>query len=315
MVRSILVALDGSDVSEHALPVALSVARRLGASLEIVHVHVPLPVEHPAAASPHHLVLNQAMRDRGREYLDSVAARLSAVKDVPLTTTLLEGPVAEAIDQHVMATNVDLLVLTTHGPGPLGRYWLGSVADALVRQVTRPVLLVPPYPEAPELNRHVELREFLVPLDGSQRAEQILEPALALVDKDGGRFTLLRVVTPMLPNYPPRQIRIDGPVFDELETLHRQECEGVQTELEQVAQRLRGGSVQAETLVVAHGQPATAIVEQATARGADLIALATQGRGGFKRLLLGSVASKVLRHAAIPVLMYRPTEPDDTDPS
>jgi nucleotide-binding universal stress UspA family protein len=63
-----------------------------------------------------------------------------------------------------------------------------------------------------------------------------------------------------------------------------------------------------QTRVVSHDQPAAAILDDASAHGADLIALATQGRGGLKRLLLGSVADKVVRGAATPVLVYRPVD-------
>lgn len=59
--------------------------------------------------------------------------------------------------------------------------------------------------------------------------------------------------------------------------------------------------------MVSHLQPATAILDEASTSGCDLIAIATHGRGGLKRLLVGSVADKVLRGAITPVLVYRPT--------
>ena len=76
--------------------------------------------------------------------------------------------------------------------------------------------------------------------------------------------------------------------------------------LDQLAERFRTRSLNVQTRVVSHLRPATAILDDASAHGVDLIALATHGRGGLKRLLVGSVADKVLRSAITPVLVYRP---------
>ena len=67
------------------------------------------------------------------------------------------------------------------------------------------------------------------------------------------------------------------------------------------------------TRVISSDRPATAILDDASVRGADLIALAIRGRGGLKRLVLGSVADKVLRGADTSVLVYRPI--DDSVPA
>src|SRR5687767_10674814 len=114
MFRSILVPLDGSAFGEHALPLAVSLARRLGAALQIVHVHAPawgLYGERPAFYDE---TLDGVMRENDRGYLDKTTERLAAVADIPLSSALLEGPVVDAIDRHAAMTDVDLLVLTTH---------------------------------------------------------------------------------------------------------------------------------------------------------------------------------------------------------
>src|SRR6187402_438134 len=109
MFRSILVPLDGSDFGEHALPVAVSLARRLGAAVQVVHVHAPawgLYGERPAFYDE---ALDGMMREHDRAYLDKTVERLAAVVDIPLSSALLEGPVVDAIDRHAATTNVDLL--------------------------------------------------------------------------------------------------------------------------------------------------------------------------------------------------------------
>ncbi len=76
--------------------------------------------------------------------------------------------------------------------------------------------------------------------------------------------------------------------------------------LERLAERWRANSLNVHTQVIAHEQPATAILDTVSSLGADAIALTTRGQGGLKRLLLGSVADKVLRGSTTPVLICPP---------
>src|SRR5262249_29599904 len=143
MYRSVLVPLDGSTLGEQALPLALSIARRAGATLHVVHVHSPLAeyyVEGAVVAIGPSLEAH--LKESRRAYLDGVVRRLADVSPVTVTPVLLEGHVAESIRVCAKSMSVDLVVMTTHGRGPLGRFWLGSVADALVRELPMPLLLV-----------------------------------------------------------------------------------------------------------------------------------------------------------------------------
>jgi nucleotide-binding universal stress UspA family protein len=95
------------------------------------------------------------------------------------------------------------VAMSTHGRGPLSRFWLGSVADALMRRLPVPLLLVRPQEGAPDLSEEPPLRRILIPLDGSALAEEVLAPALALGGLVGAEYTLLWVVRP-LPFSPAR---------------------------------------------------------------------------------------------------------------
>jgi nucleotide-binding universal stress UspA family protein len=312
MYRSLLVPLDGSAFGEHALPLALSLARRLGAALQVVHVHVPIPWGHGECGVPFDETLDREWRERDRAYLDAVVERLAAVAAAPPSSALLDGPVADAVSRHAAATGADLLVMATHGRGPLARFWLGSVADALVRQASVPVLLVQPKEGAPDLAREQVVRRVLIPLDGSELGEQILGPALALGAATQAEYTLLRVVKQMTPvSYDPASGRVSGlreSLLRQLQAMDRQQWTEAQDYLERLAVSLRARPVTVQTRVVSHEQPAAAILDDAQKNAVDLIALATQGRGGLKRLLLGSVADKVVRGAATPVLVCRPLD-------
>jgi nucleotide-binding universal stress UspA family protein len=174
MYRSILVPLDGAAFGEHALPLALALARRSGATVRLVHV-CPAPqqsffAESGAADAGETAGLS---RERAGAYLDQLAACLSDRWEVPITTSVLEGPAAETLHDHALASSADLVVMTTHAHGPLPRLWLGSVADALVRRLPLPILLVRPHGEVLDVLEEVHEQPFqhiLIPLDGSPLA-------------------------------------------------------------------------------------------------------------------------------------------------
>jgi nucleotide-binding universal stress UspA family protein len=308
MYRSVLVPLDGSPFGEQALPLALALARRCGATLHLVHVLTPVVVYPDAVLA--NAGLEAQIHDRQKDYLDGVARRVAAISTVPVRTALLDGAISPTLQDHVAAAGIDLVVMTTHGRSPLGRFWLGSVADYLVRHLNVPLLLVRPHDSAPDLQSDPVPRHILVPLDGSALAEDMIEPAAALAALTEGSLTLLRVVRPALPsNFSLDSVGVGAgaqQLIDEIEKVHQQLMRQASAYLEGVADRLRSRNLVVRTRVGIEDQPALAILLEAKASGADLIALQTHGRGGLARLLLGSVADKVIRGAAVPVLVRRP---------
>jgi nucleotide-binding universal stress UspA family protein len=310
MYRTILVPLDGSPFGEHALPLALTIARRSGATLQVAHVHVPV-----AGIEGEGLLLSEPSldfraREREQSYLDEVVKRLQNIAPVPVVPLLLEGVAADALVQAPQKTGADLIVMTTHGRGPLSRFWLGSIADELVRRSSVPLLLVRPCEEPLDLGREKVLRNIVIPLDGSPLAEQILEPAIALGTPMNVQYTLLRVVKPVTiahPDLAGSPINYYGQeLVHKLESLQEQVWSEAKTYLEGVAGRLRACSLSVRTHVISNEQAAAGILEEAGAHQTDLIALETHGRGGLARLFLGSVADKVLRGGSLPMLVHRP---------
>jgi nucleotide-binding universal stress UspA family protein len=311
MLRSILVPLDGSPFGEHALPLALGIARRAGAELQLLHVHQPVVI---AAAEGPLFVSDQVdaeIKQQQRAYLDDVRRRLAAVGDVPAHPVLLEGEIVPTLRGAAASLGVDLIVLTTHGRGALARFWLGSVADELVRDSPVPLLLVRPADHPADLADEPVLRHLLLPLDGSPLAEQILEPAIALGTLMDADYTLLRVLKPVLPV----RYQISGNNMAQMADSIINQIDHVQQELQRQAQdyldgvvreRFRPRSLPVQTRVVSDHQPAATILQEAKGRGSDCVALETHGRRGLSRLFLGSVADKVIRGSPVPVLVHRP---------
>jgi nucleotide-binding universal stress UspA family protein len=141
-------------------------------------------------------------------------------------------------------------------------------------------------------------QRILVPLDGSELAESILPVVQRLAGGVGAETILLRVVEPLSAG---EAFAAAGVVLPD--TLLERQLEA-KTYLEAVRHRLRDTGIVARP-DVRTGAPAGEIAAAATAHGADLIAMATHGRGGLGRLLFGSVAEAVLRTAPVPVLMIR----------
>jgi nucleotide-binding universal stress UspA family protein len=312
MYHSILVPLDGSKFGEHALPLALSIARRRGGPpVGGPHVHVPLAGLYAEYRANLENVSSAALKRCSQTYLDDIVKRLAGVTKVPIRPTFLEGVnIADALDAHAAAMRPDLIVMTTHGRGPLARAWLGSVAGELLRRCAVPLLLMRPRETDPDLRADFALRHVLVPLDGSPFAERILDPAVELGGLTQAEFTLLRVIWPIVVAgtdlTPPEPHGLEESWLKSLHALYETDYREAEAYLESVAGRLRTRSAQVRTRVAASDQPAVTILDQVKAHPTDLIALETHGRTGLPRLVLGSVADKVVRGATVPVLVQRP---------
>ncbi len=298
MYRTILVPLDGSVFAEEALPWAAMIASRSGAGVELAMVHEP-----PSAAvsvDPPREVLEQldrVARESAESYLAEARERL-AVELRGLPTRLLEGQAAEAIADHARPGVVDLVVMTTHGRGPVSRFWLGSVADRLVRRIGVPLLLVRPgRTAAPPGARGA----ILVPLDGSEFSESALPNAVALAKVLDATLELLHVVAAPLPTGQPPLPYPAG--WDPQEAKRRQDR--AQAYLSRLAQRLQKDGLEASTRVVQGLDIPGAILAEAE-REILAIAIATHGERGVRRLVLGSVTDKVVRGASVPVLVTPP---------
>jgi nucleotide-binding universal stress UspA family protein len=299
-----MVPLDGSAFGEYALPLALSIARRTGATVQLVHVHTPAPQPYFADGLPRPAAPAQGLgREQAVSYLDQLAECLSPRWEVTINVAVLDGPAADQLYAHATATGADLVVMTTHGYGPLSRMWMGSVADKLVRRLPMPILLARPHDEALDLLEQVHEQAFehvLIPLDGSALAEEILEPALAIGAPMGARYTLIQAIEVPVIGYAPAAYAVG--LDEQMLEQWRAEAQGY---LDGVAKRLRDQGHQVETYV-SIGAPAIAILDYAREHAVDLTAMATHGRGGMARMLLGSVSDKVVRGAATPVLLRRP---------
>jgi len=313
MYRTILVPLDGSSFAEHALPCALTIARRAGARIRLVSVVTPLAEAYVEGLYFSTADLQTQLTNQQQGYLDGVATRLRQRAELTVTTEVLHGEVAASINRLIDKGGTDLAVMATHGRGALGRFWLGSVADEMIRHVNVPLLLVRPEEAAADLTREPPLGRAVVSLDGTPLAEQILEPAVSLAAlMPDACVTLMQAIHPVVPvsSAPdvPETEREAKHLLGQVQQLQTKLRADANRYLEGVAQKVRERGLQARTEVVVEDQPASAILHEAERERAGLIAIATHARTGLSRMLLGSVADKVVRGAHAPVLVYHPRQ-------
>jgi nucleotide-binding universal stress UspA family protein len=303
----ILVPLDGSEFAETALSTAGTLAQRFGARLSMASVVSDMPPV-PLAAGDGQIISRWFEEEEARaaQYLEEVRARM-APSGVETEAWVRSGPVARTVDALATAHDVGLIVLTTHGRGAWQRAWLGSVADALIRRGGTPILLLRDKDAARSWAGGVP-RKVVVPLDGSEKGEVALETVRPLLQPGVSTVDLVLVMHepfPLATTYLPHTIA-DGNLLDTRKAR-------AQDYLDQVAAQLAAEGITAEGTVVVASDPARGILDHLEKAHADLVCIATRGRGGAARLVLGSVADKVIRGAAAPVLVSRRNEGADDE--
>jgi nucleotide-binding universal stress UspA family protein len=167
-----------------------------------------------------------------------------------------------------------------------------------LRHIHKPILLIRAREDGQE-NFQLRTDNVLVTLDGSALAEAVLDHAITIAEPSKTRVTLLRVV-------PPAYVATEFNALVQSDARLRERVDAAHAYLNDVATRLSVDGYLVDTEVVVSAFAAGAILDYAEQNRTDIICMATHGRSGMKRLLLGSVADKVLRGADRPVLLYRP---------
>ena len=300
--QSILVPLDGSPLAEQVIPLALEIARAARSKVRLVLAHqTPQPPVDPHS-SQLYVSTDLAMRKVEREYLNTLRTRLRESSGLQISAVTIDGPAGPTLGKYVQDVGADLVAMTTHGRGGLRGAWLGSVADHLIRSLKIPVIVARAREGMSTLPDPPKIAEILVPLDGSPLAEAALAPASAIAGLFGAELLLVQVVWPLsagslLP------VPLPSGYGTEVLGVERKEA---QRYLDGLANDLRDRGVGIRATVVVGHNVAEALLELAHPQRIDLVAIATHGRGGIQRLILGSVADKLIRGAGPPVLVVRP---------
>ncbi len=345
---TILVTLDGSSLAECALPVAARIAQSTGGSITLLQaVRAPVEFESGAASPvPWALPVSPEERETAQRYLAGVRqAHIPA--ETPVEICVVAGPPGAMILAASVRFGADLIVMTSHGRTGMGRWLLGSVAAEVVREARVPVFVVREStltgvladhgstpPAAPDAANQRSL-SALVPLDGSPLAEAALRPAVLLLDTLTSpapiSLHLLALVEPLPLTGTAafgRGVAGEGHVvLTAADTLMLGEAEeylcSIGEQIQREATVLAPGCALSVTWAALYGTDVAQTILTIAERGyedgegalhathmppSDVIAMATHGRGGFRRWVMGSVSDRVLHAAHTPLLIVRPTQ-------
>jgi nucleotide-binding universal stress UspA family protein len=152
----------------------------------------------------------------------------------------------------------------------------------------------------------MNVRSILLPTDFSECAAYAVPAAAALARLTGARIVCLHVIEPIVPTVGWTPVAEPLPVADISDRLE----DSAARELPKIAHAPEFAGLEVEDVIV-HGEAASEIVRVARERAADLIVISSHGRTGWGRILFGSTAESVVRHAPCPVLVVKPPRESD----
>ena len=282
----ILCPTDGSDFAEQARHHALFLAEACDAEVHLIHVE------------ERDTQLADVIEVTEADVLEDLHLPTAPADGAVATTRVKERTVAHpsaagGIRAYADERDIDLIVMGTHGRRGVERLVMGSVSQEVVRRARQPVLTVGangPNPAA------FSERPLLVPMDFSSHQKRLLAHAreLAAVYRMG--LVLLHVVEPRnVPDAYGMNVAGPGaePLVDRAETI----LSGLADDL-----REHGATV---SHTVRSGHPVAGILDAAADLDAGLLTIATHGRAGLERMLMGSVSEKVVRRARCPVFTVK----------
>lgn len=286
MYGDILIPTDGSDEIGGAIEHGIGLADRYGATVHALSVVDLGATEDLITDVSIWESVYETRKETARKATAEVAENASD-HDVPVVETVIEGKPAREIvayaDEHA-----DLIAMGTHGRTGLGRYLVGSVTTSVVRTANVPVLSVrltdPPRPTS--------YTEILVATDGTAGSTGAIEHSVEIADRHDAMLRALYVVD--------TKLGASTPVQNVLEQDGKRAVSEVTT-----AAQAAGVSTNEQIVT---GVPYRKILSAIDEHDVDLLVIGTHGRTGLDRLVLGSVAERLIRTADVPVLTVRATE-------
>ena len=229
---------------------------------------------------------------------------------------IIEGYPADEILKYAEEYEFDLILMATRGHSGLKRWSIGSVASKVLSASKIPVWLVradhtpdQPYDEWPT-------KTLLVPLDGSELAEEVI-PHVEILARQKGEETLevvlLRIAeTPSIPSYYGPEL--SGVSLNWGEFMQQEEVRRKKTSkeyLDRIEEQLKAKNINVKTVVV-EGKANDEIINYANSNPYTMIVIASHGRSGPSRLVYGSVAANLLNGVTCPIFMVKP-KPKEKD--
>ena len=298
MSTTIVVPLDGSPAAERAIPFARMLARRRNAPLmltSVVAVSSGFAAWLNTGVDQNDSEIGAWVEDR-RTYLSSLIASLDG-DDVHAHVSV--GRLTNMLVEFIDSVEEPIVVMASHGEAVPDEGAVGRHTFRLIHHLACPMVIVPTRRDdgtqsMPDVTRVV------LPLDGSEFSEAALTATTNILGEPSPSLHLVHVIDNEGAG---SKIAEQGLVGDYLEAVREERT----THLQETAETLTGRGF-TTTWEVREGSPAEQIIVAASDSNASMISMATHGRGGIARTLLGSTAEAVLHVSRLPLLLVRPNE-------
>jgi nucleotide-binding universal stress UspA family protein len=291
-IKKILVPVDFSKPAIAALRYATDLAKEHRARIEVLHVVEALSYAPMITASVDMGELREMHEAHARKELDRIAAQLRQER-VRAATVIKVGRPSAAIAERAKSDGADLIVMATQGRHFVQHLLLGSVAERVVRAAPCPVLTV-----RAGVRPRKAVRRIVTATDFSAASAAARDYAVALARSSRAELVVLHAVEPIALAGDIYGFTTSATMYDAVEKAARQSLAGVVAEL----RKNRGVRVHG---VLVNGAATTSIVDAAKKCRADVLVVGTHGHSGLDRMLLGSVAERVVRTSSVPVLTVR----------
>lgn len=302
MFKKILVPLDGSRLAECVLPYIVAFARSFNAEITLLRM---LEKNQAGASVQLFDLLNwQIKKTEAGLYLEKTKSQLQE-SGIRVRTIVLEGLVAEGITDYAQNNGMKLIILSSHGRSGMTQWGISSIAHKIILSAPTSVLIVRAHLQdtlAGELPATPLYQQILVPLDGSQRAENVLPIVTQLAQFNNSQIHLVQVVqTPeMARQMPPTREDID--LSNQVVARNKEEACRY---LEQVKTRsfLEGIAVQTHLSTC---ENAAAELHRVTEQEQiDMITLSAHGYSGNHQWPYGNMVNNFIMYSKVPLLIVQ----------
>ena len=300
MFDIILVPLDGSQLAECVLPHIMAIAHAFDSEITLLRM---LERNQASASAQLFDLLNwQINKTKAEGYLEKIKAQFQE-SGLRVRTTVLEGLVAEGITEYAQNQGAKLIVLSSHGHSGLTQWGISSIAQKIILSAPTSVLIVRAHQfPSGELKESLLYQHILLPLDGSQRAENVLPiiTQLAHIQKSEIRLAQVVQIPEMARQFPPAPEDID--LSNRVVSRNREEAEHY---LEQVKSRSYLDGIAVQTHLVTSDNAAAALHQLEEQEHIDMVTLSAHGYSGNLQWPYGSMVNNFIMYGKVPLLIVQ----------
>lgn len=302
MFDPILVPLDGSQLAECVLPHTVAIARSFDAEITLLRM---LEKNQAGVSAQLFDLLNwQINKTKAALYLETIKARLQT-SGLQARAMVLEGLVAEGITEYAQNQGMQLIVLSSHGRNGLTQWGISSITQKIILSAQTSLLIVRAHQQYARTGERPEnpiYQRILVPLDGSQRAENVLPIITQLAHFHRSQIHLVQIVqTPeMARQLPP--VREDIDLSNQVVARNREEAGRY---LEQVKSRSYLDGLAVQTHLITSDNAAAALHQLGEQEHIDMVTLSAHGYSGNHQWPYGSMVNNFIMYGKVPLLIVQ----------